>query len=219
MPRPPSPQDLLAAASPNLAFAGPKLSPRPSLRPDDVEQQAIAKQRQREKGAVCGDIDIQGKEIGRIPGKLNGCGVEDAVHVRSVAGVKLSQAAVMDCATARALKTWVENGAKPAFQPVGSLVEMQIAAHYTCRTRNNQRGAKISEHGKGRAIDISAFVMRGGAVISVLDDWGKGRRLGHAYRAGCGIFGTTLGPGSDRYHRDHFHFDTASYRVGSYCGG
>lgn len=215
-PRPAARQAAVPAA---LTFAGPASSPRPWVRPDSVVQQAMARQHLREKGAVCGDTDIQGQEIGHVPGKLRGCGVKDAVRVRSVAGVTLSQVAVMDCTTARALKAWVEQGAKPAFRPFGSLVGMQIAAHYTCRTRNNRRGAKISEHGKGRAIDISAFIMRDGGVISVLDDWGKGRKLRRAYRAGCGIFGTTLGPGSDRYHRDHFHFDTARYRAGAYCGG
>jgi len=26
-----------------------------------------------------------------------------------------------------------------------------------------------------------------------------------------------LGPEAARYHQDHFHFDTARYRSGSYC--
>ena len=30
-------------------------------------------------------------------------------------------------------------------------------------------------------------------------------------------FGTVLGPNSDRFHRDHFHFDMASYSSGAYC--
>ena len=33
----------------------------------------------------------------------------------------------------------------------------------------------------------------------------------------AGIFGTTLGPGSDGYHEDHMHFDTAHQRGGAYC--
>ena len=37
-----------------------------------------------------------------------------------------------------------------------------------------------------------------------------------AHRAACGIFGTTLGPGSDGYHEDHLHFDTVS-RGSPYC--
>ena len=32
-----------------------------------------------------------------------------------------------------------------------------------------------------------------------------------------GIFGTTLGPDGDRYHKNHMHFDTADQRNGPYC--
>jgi hypothetical protein len=38
-----------------------------------------------------------------------------------------------------------------------------------------------------------------------------------AHKTACGPFGTVLGPNADRYHQDHFHFDTARYRSGSYC--
>jgi hypothetical protein len=37
------------------------------------------------------------------------------------------------------------------------------------------------------------------------------------HRAACGTFGTTLGPGSDGMHEDHFHYDTARHRNGAYC--
>jgi hypothetical protein len=93
-------------------------------------------------------------------------------------------------------------------------------AHYACRTRNSVKGAKISEHGRGRAIDIAAFQLRNGSEISVLKHWGQGgngKALSKIHRAACGPFGTVLGPKSDRHHRDHFHFDTARYRSGPYC--
>jgi hypothetical protein len=77
------------------------------------------------------------------------------------------------------------------------------------------RGAKISEHGKGRAIDISAFVLSDGKVLTVAEDYG--RLLKRIYKAGCGYFRTTLGPGSDGYHEDHFHFDTSARSSGAYC--
>ncbi len=91
---------------------------------------------------------------------------------------------------------------------------------YACRTRNSQPGARISEHAKGRAIDIAAFKLHDGNELSVQDDWGKGRRgrvLRRLHESACGPFGTVLGPKSDRHHQDHFHFDTASYRSGAYC--
>ena len=102
----------------------------------------------------------------------------------------------------------------------GGVAQIKVAAHYSCRTRNNRPGAKISEHGKGKAIDISGFRLRDGTEITVLkdyDSWQFGPALRRMRREACGPFGTVLGPGSDRYHNDHFHFDTARHRGGAYC--
>ncbi len=88
------------------------------------------------------------------------------------------------------------------------------------RSRNNRPGERISEHGRGRAIDISAIVLANGVAISVLKGWTErqhGRILKAAHRAACGPFGTVLGPSADAQHRDHLHLDTARYRSGSYC--
>ena len=193
---------------------------RPNLRPDAIVQQAMSRRAERRKGQVCGDPDLQGDEVGFVPGRINGCGIAEAVRLRSVSGVTLSQASLMDCNTAKALKRWTETGAKPALRNKGGgLSSYRVAAHYACRTRNNQRGARISEHGKGRAIDISGFTLKDGSTLTVLNDWNSRHRraLRSMHRAACGPFGTVLGPNSDRFHRDHFHFDTARYRSGAYC--
>jgi hypothetical protein len=156
-----------------------------------------------------------------VPGRLRGCGIKDPVQIVAVSGVRLSQGSTMTCETAQALSTWVDRGLKPAVGRMGGGVEsLRVAAHYSCRTRNNKTGAKISEHGKGKAIDISAIGLKDGSQLSVLKDWGggrKGKALRKAHGAACGPFGTVLGPNADRYHRDHFHFDTARYRSGPYC--
>jgi len=96
---------------------------------------------------------------------------------------------------------------------------LRVVAHYTCRTRNNQPGGRISEHGKGNAVDVAGFRMESGSEISVLDDWGKGREgraLSEIWRAACGPFGVVLGPNSDRFHRDHFHMDVSNLQR-KYC--
>jgi hypothetical protein len=41
--------------------------------------------------------------------------------------------------------------------------------------------------------------------------------LRRIYKAACPYFRTTLGPGSDGYHEDHFHFDTSARSGGAYC--
>lgn len=159
--------------------------------------------------------------MGRVRGKVSGCGVAQAVRVQSVSGITLSQRSVMDCGTAKALKSWVDGSVKPVLRQIGGGVTgLRVAAHYACRTRNNKQGARISEHGKGRAIDISGFQLRDGSTVSVLKGWtarDTSQVLRKMHRDACGPFGTVLGPNADRYHRDHFHFDTARYRNGTYC--
>jgi len=211
-----------------VALSAPANAPGLDLATDQAEEDVdiaavappSAKEKRRKKreaasmqGAVCGVPSIKGEVISPISSKVGGCGVEDAVMVTSVAGVRLSQAVTVDCSVVQALDAWVKEAAQPAFD--GKLAEMRVAAHYVCRGRNNKKGAKISEHGKGRAIDISAFLLSDGKVLTVEDNFNK--TLRKIYKAACGVFKTTLGPGSDGYHEDHFHFDTAIRNSGTYC--
>lgn len=220
-PAAPEPALVRPLARPTAHRGALPLSLRPTLRPRALEERAMARKRKRMKGAVCGDPDLQGTPVGAVPGRIRGCGVQDAVRLRSVDGVTLSQEAVMDCGTAKALKSWVSRSAKPELRSLGGgLVRLRVAAHYACRTRNNLPGARISEHGKGRAIDISGFILRDGSEITVLKGWNAGRSkraMRAMHKGACGPFGTVLGPNSDRFHRDHFHFDTARYRSGPFC--
>lgn len=217
----------LDAALAGLA-PGPGDAPRTSLRPlprpgvgyaaalpvpepEPVPQQSPAPGK---KGSVCGNPAIKGEKLARIKGKVKGCGIENPVRVTQVAGIKLSTPATLSCETAEALHSWIEGAMRPAFGR-REVVELQIAASYVCRTRNNKRGAKISEHGRGKAIDISGFTFADGSHWSVLRDYNKQMRKAH--RGACGIFGTTLGPGSDGFHEDHLHFDVARHGSGAYC--
>ena len=194
---------------------------RPIFRSPAAARAVRQQQRVLAAGAVCGDVAIQGKAIGRVPGRISGCGIDDAVAITSVAGVGLSTRSTMDCGTARALKSWIEGSAKPALRKTGGgLREIKVAAHYACRRRNNASSGKISEHGKGRAIDISAFRLADGSEITVLRGWnkrGSRKALRKMHKQACGPFGTVLGPAANRFHLDHFHFDTARYRSGRYC--
>ncbi len=209
---------VIAPVPPSASMAQ---SPIPRPRPTHIDAAAKKRAGFLAKGAVCGDIGIQGVPIGRVAAKVNGCGVQDAVKISSIAGVKLSQKSVMDCGTAKALKTWIEGGAKPAIgSQGGGLDSLQIMGHYACRPRNNQKGEKISEHGRGRAIDIGGFTLKNGRSFTVLKDWSGSKwsdELAKMHRAACGPFGTVLGPRANSFHKNHFHFDTARYRSGSYC--
>lgn len=173
----------------------------------------------RDSNALCWDARLLGKAIGRVDGP-GVCGIDQAVQLTSVAGVPLSQPSVMDCNTARTFADWVQDAAGPTYADEGGVAQVRVAAHYVCRTRNHQPGAKVSEHGKGKAVDVSALTLGSGRVVTVLDGWrdpNDGPRLRRLHGAACGPFGTVLGPESDQWHQSHFHFDTASHRGGSYC--
>jgi len=224
--------DAIAGAGVVSAVSGTLLrSPRPVPRPGrgaSAMAAAVPIPRQPQPpaatglgGAVCGDPAIVGVAIPAIEGRLDGCGVAAPVRVTAIAGVALSMPSTMDCPTAQALKTWLQRGAVPAVGRMGGgIARLEVAGAYACRPRNNRKGAKISEHGKGRAIDIAAIGLRDGSLLRVQADWTDRRRgkvLRAMHRAACGPFGTVLGPGADAEHQDHFHFDTARYRGGSYC--
>lgn len=220
----PVPRPGSQVAAPVVTLAAVATSPRPMKRPENLARgrsSTAQPVRANARGSICGMRQIQGQEIARVPGKISGCGIANPVRVTSVAGVPLSQAAVMDCGTAKALNTWVERGVKPAVGRLGGGVSrVNVIAHYACRTRNNKPGGKISEHGKGRALDISGVTLKNGATLGVLKGWRdpvQGKVLKAMHAAACGPFGTVLGPNADRYHQDHLHLDTARYRSGSYC--
>ena len=197
-----------------------KRQARPKARPGDLVQTRAGQVKQSLKGSVCGVPEIKGQAIGNVPGP-GACGVPDAVQVTSVDGVSLAMQPKIDCTTAKALNQWVKSGLKPAVGNTGGGVKsLRIVAHYACRNRNSARSGRLSEHAKGRAVDIAAINLNNGQQITVLQGWRHkqtGPILKRAHKAACGPFGTVLGPNANKFHQDHFHFDTARYRSGSYC--
>lgn len=220
-PRPQGIADMVAAAAGSggggldLAAMAPDPDepPPPPKKKKSRADRAKERETASRKGSVCGVAAIKGEKIAPIKSRVKGCGLKDGVRVTSVSGVRLSQPATIDCATAKALNTWVREVLQPAYD--GQVAELRVAAHYICRPRNNRKGAKVSEHGRGKAIDIAGIVLDSGKTVMVLGGYDK--RLRQVHKGACGIFGTTLGPGSDGYHEDHLHFDTADYRSGPYC--
>lgn len=163
------------------------------------------------------------EHISRIR-ERNGCEVRDAWRVELVGAVGFSRPATLNCGMAAPLNDWLENTVQPTAQRAfgESIVSVDIAASYSCRPRNNKRGAKMSEHGYGNAIDISAFTLESGRKVTVLDGWrGSSAEKGFLHKIhdrACDDFHTVLGPNANRAHRDHFHLDLQNRRSGSkYC--
>jgi hypothetical protein len=154
----------------------------------------------------------------------NGCFVHNAYEVRSLVGVSFNQKAKMNCGVANEAARWLEAAVQPAADNAfgEKVVGIHVPSAFACRPRNNQRGAKLSEHGMGNALDVSVFVLESGRKVSVLHDWNgdsDSRRFLRQVRASaCGPFKTVLGPGSDPHHDDHLHMDLQRHRSGgTYC--
>lgn len=224
------------AAAPSrivLATAGTavRLSARPLARPENLRRRTVVRPMvpvqpamsvaPSRQGSVCGVRSIKGQNLAPIPGRLKGCGIPAPVRVTSLSGVALSRPATLNCQAAKALNTWVEKSVKPTVGRLGGGAEsLTVLADYSCRTRNNKPGAKLSEHATGNAIDIAEVRLANGSALNVLQGWNdpsQRRILRSLHKQACGTFNTVLGPESDRFHRDHFHLDVARYRNGTYC--
>lgn len=123
--------------------------------------------------------------------------------------------ATLACPLVAALDDWIVGAVQPAAQrwfgqPVAEL--KQISA-YACRGMNGQRGAPISEHAFGNAIDVAAFTLADGRKVTVENGWrGLPEERGFLrdiHAAACRQFMTVLAPGSDAFHYDHIHLDLA----------
>ncbi len=163
--------------------------------------------------------------LGSVKGD-GACGIRNAWEVRAVDGVVFSTPAKLECQMVGATHNWIGNVLQPAARSAygEKVVSLTIAASYSCRARNNQRGGKISEHSFGNALDVSAFTLASGKVVTVEDGWkswgGDSSFLKRVHGKACGTFTTVLGPESDSYHHNHFHFDLGKHgRSGknSYC--
>jgi hypothetical protein len=127
--------------------------------------------------------------------------------------VEVKPAATLACPLVAALDHWMVQSVQPAAlrwfrQPV---VEIRQISSYSCRSMNNQRGARISEHAFGNALDIAAFVLADGRMVKVKDGWrGAPEEQGFlrdVQAAACDQFTTVLAPGADAFHYDHIHVD------------
>jgi hypothetical protein len=148
------------------------------------------------------------------------CTVRDAYRLNAMDGVGLSKPAIVNCAVANGFNNWLTQVAQPAAQRNynSPIISIDIAASYACRPRNGVRGAKLSEHGFGNALDVSGFSFADGRHVDVASDYYSSNFLKSVRADACGIFHTVLGPGSDSSHRDHLHFDLEERRSGqNFC--
>jgi len=163
--------------------------------------------------------------IGSVDGK-GACGIKNAWKVTAVGDVAFSTPARIRCQMVGATNRWLSKVVQPAARSAFGerVVKLRIAASYACRGRDNRRGAKISEHAFGNALDVSAFTLASGRVVEVESGWNGGAKessfLKQVHGKACGTFTTVLGPKANAAHRNHFHFDLGKHGrsgKGKYC--
>jgi hypothetical protein len=127
--------------------------------------------------------------------------------------VTVQPTATLACPIVSALDSWMASGVQPAATKWFGVqvAEVRQISAYSCRGMNGQRGAKISEHAFGNALDIASFTLADGRRIAVKDGWrGAPEEQGFlrdVQASACQHFSTVLAPGSNVYHYDHIHVD------------
>ena len=105
-----------------------------------------------------------------------------------------------------------QHGVQPAAYAVfgKQVTQVEHFGTYACRPMRGHHSG-LSEHAFANAIDVSAFHLSDGRMISVLKDYrdggDKGRFLHQVHDQACMVFGHTLGPDFNADHKDHFHLD------------
>ena len=152
------------------------------------------------------------------------CGGEDMVELATVLmdkgknsgkAIDIKPAPVLRCEMAEQLALWVRDDIAVRVAQNGlTLASVETYDDFSCRGRNRVSGARLSEHGKGNAVDIRSitFTDRRSALLT---DKGFAKDVRTDLRASaCARFTTVLGPGSDGYHEEHIHLDLIQRRGG-----
>ena len=200
---------------------GPELQTRPPVAtaPSSLPLKAPPPAAGSTCGAVIAQLGVEATPL--APVEEGACVIPAPVAVEGLDGgaIAFSTKALLDCDMAEALAEWVGDTLQPiAMKTLGHKVTgLRIAASYACRNRDGLADAKLSEHARGNAIDISAFNVDDIGWIEVGPSWNAGGPkadfLSQVRASACGPFTTVLGPGSDSYHANHFHLDRAKRRI------
>ncbi len=144
------------------------------------------------------------------------CRIDNPVEVSAIGGVRLKPAATVTCTMAKTFARWTKSELVPSarIRYLSGVRTIHQGSSYSCRNIRGSRTA--SEHSKGNAMDVMRIELNNGKDIDVKKPGFfafRQRSLLNNVRAdACGYFSTVLGPGYDRDHRDHFHFDIKQRR-------
>ncbi|MBE7220651.1 MAG: extensin family protein, partial [Caulobacteraceae bacterium] len=159
-------------------------------------------------------VDVAPTDIGPQPDAR--CTVVQPVRLSAMTRadggrIEFPEHPLIACTTADAFTAYLRDLMAPLTKGTfgAPLTAVWTGPGLECRSRDHVFGAKLSAHGQGLAIDIAQLKLGDGRLVEVgTPKTDAETRFETAARAGaCGFFHTVLGPGSDAYHRTHWHFD------------
>jgi hypothetical protein len=109
------------------------------------------------------------------------CGTAAPVELHSIGTnprVTFPAGTIVTCEMVAAMETWLRNDVQPAARSLlGSpVVRAEVMSSYSCRRAYGRKMARLSEHGRANAVDISSFKTERGDTIDMLGDWGMTER-------------------------------------------
>jgi hypothetical protein len=149
------------------------------------------------------------------------CGIDYPVKVMGLSGgIKLKAPAVLNARMAVTFAKYVKSDFAPAVRTryFSGIDTIYTGSTYACRNMIGESTNHLSEHAKGNAIDVMKIRLNSGRVIDVTKPgFFSFRQRGFLNRVraeACDYFTTVLGPGYNRAHANHFHFDLKQRRNG-----
>ncbi len=152
-----------------------------------------------------------------------GCSTNNTVSLNAMRGdgsqFEVSNLDTVSCPVATTFAAWSRYGVdRAARQILGSPIErIETMGSYSCR--NVAGTGRRSAHSTADAVDVSAFILKDGRRIALLNGWKSSDRrerefLRVVHKSACKRFGTVLGPDYNAAHRDHLHLERGD---GSFC--
>lgn len=240
--RSPQPQRSDLSGAPRWGDQSPVTQPsRPKPQPQDVamlmpNNPSEARQSPRMDGpmpaseiACRRELKRMGVEFVDKPRISDGpsCGIDYPVSLSGLSGnIDVKPAVTLNCQTTLAFAKWVKSELAPSarLRYLTGIGSIQPMGGYSCRRMNNsrQRYNPMSEHARGNAIDIGRFTLKNGHDIDIRKKGFFSFREAGLLKAvrtdSCKYFNTVLGPGSNKEHWNHFHFDLRNRASGNrYC--
>jgi hypothetical protein len=149
------------------------------------------------------------------------CGIDYPVKVLGLSGgIELKPAAVLNARMAATFAEYVRKDFAPAVRTryFSGIDTIYTGSTYACRNMIGESTNHLSEHAEGNAIDVMKIRLNSGRVIDVTSPgFFAFRQRGFLNRVraeACDYFTTVLGPGYNRAHANHFHFDLKQRRNG-----